>query len=123
MQSQFGAPHIKPTFAKFVTLQNKAVKTITGTNWNGSANPSYKSLNILKLNEIYKLEVGKVMYLIQSKQYPHNISHNFTKVCHYHSRTTRSSTSSLLTLPLFRASNLQQSFLYQGVKIWNSISL
>jgi len=62
------------------------------------------------LNEIHKLEVGKVMYLIQSKQYPHNISHNFTKICQYHSHITQS----LFTLPLVRTLILQQSFLHSG---------
>jgi len=83
MQYQFGAPH-KTYLRKIVTLQNKAVKNNAETNWNYNANPSYKNLNVLKLSESYKLEVGKVMHLIQSKQYPHYISFNFTKVWQYH---------------------------------------
>ena len=42
--------------------QNKAVKIVTQTKWNFSANPSYTNLMVLKLNKLYQHEVGKIMY-------------------------------------------------------------
>jgi len=55
-----GAPHIKPTFAKLLFCKIKLLKLLTDTNCNCSAISSYKSRNVLKLNEIHKLEVGKL---------------------------------------------------------------
>jgi len=59
-------------------LQNKAVKTITHINWKSSPSPSYHYLNILKLDQLYKLEVSNIMHSLYFKQHPYNLSQNFT---------------------------------------------
>ena len=102
-------------------FQNKAVKIITGTKPDTSANPSYTNLKILKFHELYQFEVAKIMHILYHKQHPTNLNQYFTKSCLRHSHRTRNSTSLLFTVPLTKSTKLQQSFLYQGVKIWNSI--
>ena len=53
-------------------------------------------------------------------------SHNFlaNKVLSYqthHSHETRSVINQTLTLPFYRLSKCQRSFLYQGIKLWNEL--
>ena len=98
-------------------FQNKAVKIITGTKPDTSANPSYTNLKILKFHELYQFEVTKIMHILYHKQHPSNLNQYFTKSCLRHSHRTRNSTSLLFTVPLTKSTKLQQSFLYQGVKI------
>ena len=47
---------------KLITLQNKAVKFICATKFCDSFSPYYKRLKILKLTDLYKLEVGKFIH-------------------------------------------------------------
>ena len=44
---------------KLITLQNKAVKYIGAAKFCHSASPYYNRFKILKLTDLYKLEVGK----------------------------------------------------------------
>jgi len=111
----------KTYLQKISTLQNRAVKTITHTDWKSSPNPSYHSLNILKLDQLCKLEVSNIMHSLYFNQHPYNLSQNFTKSKNMHSRNTRSSSMSFFAIPFFKTAKLQQSFSYQEVKIWNLI--
>ena len=47
---------------KLITLQNKAVKFICAAKFCDSCSPYYKCLKILKLKDLYKLEVGKFIH-------------------------------------------------------------
>ena len=44
---------------KLITFQNKAVRYIGAAKFCHSASPYYNRLKILKLTDLYKLEVGK----------------------------------------------------------------
>ena len=102
-------------------LQNKAVKIAPQTKWNSCANPSYTNAKVLKLSKLYQYEVGKIMYNLYHKQHPYRLNQHFTKSIVRHFRPTRCSTSLMFTIPFMKITKLQQSFLYQGVKTWNSI--
>jgi len=86
------------------------------------ATPYYLKYNILKLNDLYKLEIGKFFH-----SFIHNFVHpSFTKFFIRSSdvatRTTRSSVNlSNLCIPRYKANRMQRSIKYQNVKIWNSI--
>ena len=51
------------TFPSYLTklskLQNKAIRIVTGKNWNDSANPLYQKLNILPLVSLLNLDISK----------------------------------------------------------------
>ena len=106
---------------KISIFQNKPVKIVTQTKWNSSANSSYTNLKVLKLYKLYLYEVGKIMYNLYHKQHPYNLNQYFSKSNFRHSRPTRCSSSLMFTIPLMKTTKMQQSFLYQGVKTWNSI--
>jgi len=58
---------------KLLRLQNKAVKFIANGQWNDSPNPLYNELNVLKIEQIFKIEVAKIMHRIYFKQQPQTI--------------------------------------------------
>ena len=115
-----------PTYLmRISTLQNKVVKLVRGGAFQDRATPFYYKLNILKLTNLYKIEVSKLMYNIVHKprHLPNNFSKYFEKACKMSQRSTRSTTqqNDLLCIPRFRSNRLQNSIRYQGVKICNSI--
>ena len=121
MQFPYGVLPINLISTKFLFSKTKPLKIVTQTKWNTSANSSYTNLKVLKLNKLYLHEVGKIMYNLYHKQHPHNLNQYFSKSNVRHSRPTRCSSSLMFTIPLTKTTKLQQSFLYQGVKTWNSI--
>ena len=54
--------------------------------------PLYKKLNLLKLDDIYNLELGKIMHKFHSSNLPDNFNHLFRPVNQVHCHATRSAT-------------------------------
>ena len=107
---------------KISILRDKAVRIVTQRKWNSRANPLFTYLKVLKLNNLYQYGVGKIMYNLYHKQYPCKLNQYFTQSKARHSRRTRRSTFLMFTIPFMKSTKQQQSFLYQDVKTWNSIS-
>ena len=58
---------VAPTnLKKLAVLQKRAVRIITGSHWQTASSPLFKTLGLLKLNEIYKLQLAKKMYRINN---------------------------------------------------------
>ena len=108
---------------QLITLQNKAVKIISGGQWRDHVTPYYEQSKILKLKDLYTYEVAKMMHKHSRKQLPSSFNSYFATVNAKHTRTTRLASSEFnLFLPRYRTKKLQRNFKYQGVKIWNSLS-
>ena len=82
----------------------------------------FHTMPYYKLHKLYQFEVAKIMHTLYNKEHPTNLTEFFTKSCLRCSCFTRCSKSFTFTVPLLESTKLQQSFLYQGVKTWNSIS-
>ena len=108
---------------RLATLQNKAVKLISGPQWRDHVTPSYLKLQILKLNDLYLYEVAKLMHKLTRKKLPISLSTLFAPVKAIRTRSTRLASSELnLYLPRYKSQKLQKSFKCQVVKIWNSFN-
>ena len=79
----------KTYLSKLSTLQNKSVKILTGANYFDHATPSFKNLKILKLADLYKLEVAKIMFRHIRNNFPTTFSNLFKKITHVHCRSFR----------------------------------
>ena len=113
-----------PTYLKkLITLQNKAIKFISAAKFYNSSSPYYKRLKILKLKDLYKLEVGKFIHSNFKKMLPKNLSNYFILTSQILEKNTRLNEKSKKTLhiPFHKTSRLQRCIKYQGVKIWNEI--
>ena len=108
---------------KLNSIQNKAVKLIGGGNYLDRATPYYSKLNILKLPDLNNLETAKFVYRFMHNTLPQSFSDIFVKASEISGRTRSSGNRHSLYIPRYNTNRLQRSIKYQGVKIWNSISL
>ena len=88
------------------------------------ATPFYSKLKILKIPELYKHEVTKLIFHHYHQRLPPLLSNLYIKTNQVSQKCTRSSSTAnnpTLYIPLYKTTRLQKSIRYQGVKIWNKI--
>ena len=123
----FGLPVWGSTFTtslnKLQTLQNKAIRIITNSDIRTPITPKYYELGILKLSDLYTYEIAKLMHQHSRHTLPLPLSSLFNKTSTIHSRHTRTNALNNLYPPKYSTNRCQNSFRYQGTKIWNSISV
>ena len=112
----------KSYLKKLTSLQNKIVKIIGGGRWQERATPYYHKLKILKLQDLFQLELAQFMFKYKSNALPTNLSNLFQSVEKIHSKGTRSITNCNYFLTQCTSSRLQRSIKYQGVKLWNTLN-
>ena len=64
---------------RLVTVQKKAIRTITNDNYNSHSDPLFKKTHILKLDNLYELSVSKYMYALISGILPINLANDFSQ--------------------------------------------
>jgi len=80
-----------------------------------------KKLKILKLQDLFLLELATFMFKFKIKQLPSNFLNYFSQLKIIHTKNTRSSQSNNYFLLRYKTFKLQRSIKYQGVKLWNNI--
>ena len=78
---------------------NNIVRLITKSSKYFSINPQYKMLKILKLDEIYKLELAKFMHNLHHNNLPFIFKRQFTYLTNWHTHKTRCADSFNYFLP------------------------
>ena len=106
---------------KLRSLQNKALKAIGHLGWRTSPKHLYRKFKILKLNDLYKIELSKFVYSYISKYTPQYFNDYFIEFKNANVHNTRSSSRQNLILPLYATNRVQKSIKFQGAKLWNSL--
>jgi len=83
--------------------------------------PLYKKLNLLKLDDIYSLELGKIMHKFHSGNLPDNFNHLFTPVNQVHCHAPRSATRGAYFWQMAHTKYGKRSLTHLGPKIWHKI--
>ena len=113
--------HNSPQYAinRLVTCQKKAVRAICSLDYNAHTNDYFKELKIIKLNDIYKVNLGAIMFthIMDPTNYP--ISNRFIRNSHFHNYNTRNRDN--FVIPLYSRSISQSCFLYQASALWNEV--
>ena len=122
--SIWGYTH-KSYLSKLQTLQNKAVKIIDSGKYMDHATPFYSKLKILKIPELYKYEVAKLVFHYYHQRLLPLLSnliktYQVSQKCSQSSSTTNHPTSHI---PLYKTIRLRKSIRYKGVKIWKEIPI
>ena len=107
------------------TLQNKCVKTITFSDFRSSANPIYKTLGLIKVNDIIKLQQLKLAYEYFDNILPDDLCQLFTKSNEMQSTnlTLSSSRNNTLSLPSIQTEHSgRKSLKFQCAYLWNHYS-
>ena len=103
-------------------LQNKVMRAITKRRSSDKITPIYRRLQVLKINDLYKLETLQFMHQFPDKSLLALFEKYFTQTTFVHHYSTQTSERNDYFLPHFSTSRSQRSIRFSGVKIWNSIS-
>ena len=89
-------------------LQKKSIRAINCLPYASHTNDYFKSMNLLKLEDLYKQRV--LIYMYRSE-----LIHN-TRTHDYSTRNAHN-----ITLPLFNKSKSQRTIFYKGIVYWNNL--
>ena len=73
---------------RLLLLQKQLIRTITKQAFDAHTEPIFKELGKLKLNDIYLLQIGKVMYLYKIGLLPNSFNNVFLMVNQVHNHNT-----------------------------------
>jgi len=103
--------------------QKKAIRAISGLGFNDSTSASFKSLGILKVFDLYKVQCAGLMWDYDHGSLPDAFFGFFTKISDIHSHNTRSAVSNKLAKTVsVRTAHGKKSFKITGVDIFNEIN-
>ncbi len=103
------------------TKQKIIVKCILNQNYRQASSPLFTKLSLLKLNEIYKFQICKLLYSQFKKDII--ILPSITNLNNLHPHKTRLAVKQHFFLPLVSSDLGKTSLSYNGVIIWNSIPI
>ena len=113
-------PPFQIIIAQSLTLQKRAVRTISRSAFDARTDPIFKGLKLLKFENIVSLQVAKILYLYKSGQLPESFKNMFFTGKEIHNYNTRN--RSFFRLPSCRTNVRKFSLRFQGPKIFNSIN-
>ena len=115
----WGSP--TPKCNKLLTLQKRAVRTIAKTGLHEHSETLLANLKILKLGDLYHLNLGKFMYKHMTHVLPACFDSCFTLTSNTHSHNTRSTTKKNLHVSYSRTTISKNSAVKRGTIYWNSL--
>ena len=101
-------------------IAKKVIRVLGNEDFYAHSSPIFKSLKILKFQDIYLLNLGKFMFSYTHNLLPDSFNNFFLPTDQIHSYNLRS--SSLIYLPSCRTKTRQFTVYYQGPKFFNSLS-
>ena len=82
----------------------------------------YLNYRILKLNDLYRFELGKFMHQFFNNSLPNSFSGFFQELSQIRQRVTRASARGDYNVLRCKKASGQKSIKYQGAKLWNKLS-
>ena len=104
-----------------VILQKRAVRIITNNPHRASSDPLFKELSILKFKQLYDLYCSMYMYKVLMQNKASFIKNEITGNQINHSHELRHNTK--LRLPKVNLISYKQSFVYNGLVLWNKLDV
>ena len=113
----------KTTYAKIITKQNKCVRAMFFANKRENADPYYGILDLLKFENIFKLNIVEFTYKISkmNSNVP-LIFQNFLKPVS-HQYNTRYAAKSNFKRPMVKTNYGKHTFQYAATKIWELVPI
>ena len=89
-------------------LQRKCMRIINFKSFQAHTNPLFKNLKILKLKDVFQLELLKFVFDYKNKNLPHILNMLFKETGMTHSHNTRGVTNKNLYIPAFNSTHFGQ---------------
>ena len=103
---------------KVNVLQKKAIRNAYNLPYNSPTNQCFKSINILKLSDLYNPSLGShVFNYIKSQN--NNLTSRLHPNSEIHNHNTRNRTN--LVVPRFNRSATQSNFMHSSITEWNKL--
>ena len=117
IESWYGAPRYMTN--KIFILQKKAIRAVHGLPYSSHTNNHFKTDKILKLQDLYKLNLCSQLFFYLTSSQNNTVASRFQlhSDIHYHNTRHRNN----LVLPHYHRSKSQLSFSFQSIKEWNNI--
>ena len=100
---------------------NKILRIILFHNLYTPASQKYEELQVLKVEDIYLLELAKFMYQLHHNQLPKNFYYSFCKLNTIHQHETRLINSTAYYRSQINKLFSQKLFSYRGSKLWGNL--
>ena len=101
------------------TLQKKAIRIVALETYNAHSNPLFHKLRILKLSDIYHLQLAQFMHKMYHKELPEPLNDKFISHSQIHDYNTRNRTHP--RLPKIKTVVASKSIYYQSTSLWYKI--
>ena len=103
--------------------QKKVLRIITNSDYLANTDPLFKKTGILKLEDIFNLQMSSLMWDFENGTLPQCFANYFTKVNQRHNHFTRLANSGkYLTSERFNThAHGETMFKFKGSRLWNSI--
>ena len=88
---------------------------------NFSADEMFKNLNLLRLDDIYKLELAKFMHRAVNKNLPQNFEFHFTRINEMHPYNLRSIRKQAFYSKLTKTAKYRNWITNSGISLWKDI--
>ena len=106
--------------SKIYKQQKKAVRIIHSAKFNAHASPLFKKYEILTINDLISLELGKFMFSYVHGDLPRPLLSLFESNSEFHSYNTRG--KHFASTPKFKNGLTGKSYLVKGPSIWTSLA-
>ena len=107
--------------SKIIIRQKKVVRIIAGAHHNAHTAPIFRNMSLLKLEDIYKLQVSRYVFSYIAGLLPPALSQLFTLSQDTHGHSTRHALTHKLRVQKTRTVAASQCIHQKGPLIWNSI--
>ena len=108
------------TLKPLKVAQNNTIRMMTFSDRRSKLKPLYKNLNILKLEDMHKLELIKHMCKCKYNKLPSSLQKSYEKAENVHNHSTRQASNLGYFVPKINTSFGKKSSLYSGVVLWNN---
>ena len=110
---------LKTQTKKLFLVQKRVVRIINNSSFLAHTNNLFYQSKLLKVDDIYHLQLGCIMYKLNAGGLPQALATIFTKNHQVHTYFTRQ--ASAFHLPSVRTKLALNSLIYIGPKYWNSL--
>ena len=111
----------KTHLTKLFRTQKKVVRAIVGATYNAHTNNIFYDLRILKLDDIYKINVSKFILAFMKHELPPPIMTLYTPAQNPQNYNTRQNMKFKIKPQIRRTLQASQSIIHNGPNIWNSL--